>query len=262
MPRRARRAEQDAEAQHAAREEDDVLSRDRQQVVEPRPPEARLERGREPVVVPEQHAFEDRAPFSRETGRRGAAQPAADPVGDPAEPAPSPDDVPLVDVKDDVDTLAAEIGALVETVRRTAWQAHHGKQAHEGALRRRASERQFELHPLRERAPVEASDTPRQPLAELAHARLAGHLDERPGGAVDLGLERAAVELIEPDAAPPPTRARGHQRDVRELRRTRRGECDRDRSCRKQPHRHPRTGTCEVGAGDPGRERGCDDMGR
>ena len=33
--------------------------------------------GREPVVVAEQHAFEDRAPFSRETGCRGAARASA-----------------------------------------------------------------------------------------------------------------------------------------------------------------------------------------
>ena len=108
-------------------------------------------------VVAEHDPFEDRAPFSRETGRRGAAQPGAQAVGSAAETAPAADDVPLVDVQDDVDALPAQPGPLVEAVR----------PARAAARRPRAGSRiapcggerpgeQLELHALVQSTPVEA----------------------------------------------------------------------------------------------------------
>jgi len=97
VPRHAGRPEEQPEPEHAAGEQDDVLARDRQEVVEARPSEARLQRGREPVVITEEHSFEDGAPFSRKTGRGGAAEPAPEAVGGPAEPAPAPDEAPVVE---------------------------------------------------------------------------------------------------------------------------------------------------------------------
>ncbi len=111
-------------------------------------PERLLQPVREPVLVAEQHALEDRASFSRETGRRGVPQPDPQPVGDPAEPAAVADDTPPVDVQDDVDALPAQPGALVETVPRAGGRVHDREQADDGALWRRAAERQLELDAL------------------------------------------------------------------------------------------------------------------
>ena len=64
----ARQADEPGEPERAARDQDDVLAGDGEQVVEPRAPEARLEAVAQPRVVAENDAFEDRAPFSRQAG--------------------------------------------------------------------------------------------------------------------------------------------------------------------------------------------------
>src|SRR5471032_160041 len=173
-----------------------------------------------------------------------------------------PDDVPFVDAQDDVDALPAQEGALVEAVRRATRQSHDREEADEGPLRWRAPEREVELHALRERAAVEATDAARQPLAELPDAGLARHLDERACRTVDLGAERAAVELRQADAAPPPPHPRRQQRDVRESCGRRRRERDRERAGSEKCDGHAGSGTGQVGAGKPDHERRSEHVSR
>ena len=60
----------------AAGDDEHVAAADREQVVEARRAEALPQRVRETAVLAEHDAFEDRAPLSRQTGRRGAREPA------------------------------------------------------------------------------------------------------------------------------------------------------------------------------------------
>ena len=99
--------EHDGECQHPACEQHDVLARDREQVIEARAPKRLLGPIGQPSVVAEQHAFDERAPFSRQPGRGRAPKPTTQPIGNTTEPAALPDDVPLVHMEDDVHALPA-----------------------------------------------------------------------------------------------------------------------------------------------------------
>ena len=68
----------------AARDDEHVAAAHGEQVVETRRAEALPQRVGEAAVLAEDDPFEDRAPLSRETGRRGACEPAVQPVGDAA----------------------------------------------------------------------------------------------------------------------------------------------------------------------------------
>jgi len=63
-------AERDCKQEHAAREQDDVLARDRQQVIEPGAAEGLLVAVGQAAVVSEQYSFDERATFSGQAGRR------------------------------------------------------------------------------------------------------------------------------------------------------------------------------------------------
>ena len=217
---RARQPDRPREPEHPGREQHDVRARHREQVVEPTAAERLLEPGRQAVVVAEHDPFQDRAPFSRQPGCGGAAQPRAQPVADPREPAAAPTGVaPVVDAKDDMDALPAQPGALVEAVRRPARQPHERQHVDEGALRRRAPKRQLELDALVDVSPGKAEHAARLSLIKLSDARLAGHLDERPARAADLRPQWAAIKCVEPHTSPPPPDQREQRRRTGEARR-------------------------------------------
>ena len=102
-------------------------------------------------VVAEHDPFEDRAAFSRETGRDRRGEPAAQAVGEAADASAPADLLPLVDVQDDVHAVAAQPGALVEPVLGPARRPDDGEHLEDRALRRRAAERELELNALVER---------------------------------------------------------------------------------------------------------------
>jgi hypothetical protein len=68
----------------------------------------------------------------------------AEPVGDAADAAAPADDAPAAPVKDDVDAPSREPASLVEAVGGTSWRSHSCPEGEDGALRRRAPERQLE----------------------------------------------------------------------------------------------------------------------
>ena len=88
--------------------------------------------------------------------REARAEPGPQSVGDAAEPAAAADDVPLVDVQDDVDALPAQPRPLVEAVVGPARSSTTASSADDRALRRRAAERSSSCDALVRRAPVEA----------------------------------------------------------------------------------------------------------
>ena len=93
--------------ERAGGNEDDVLAADREDVVEPRGAKVAAQAVRERRVVAEDDAFEDRAPFSRHTGRNRAGERGSQPVGKPAEAAAAAEDAPRVDADDDVYAVTA-----------------------------------------------------------------------------------------------------------------------------------------------------------
>ena len=185
-------------------------------MVEPGAAEARLQVVVETGVVTEHHPFEDRAPFSRETGCRGAAEPGPQSVGDTAEPAAAADDVPLVDVQDHVHALPPQPRPLVEAVVRPARQLDDREQAQDRALRRRAAGRELELHALVQRTPVEANDAGRDTLAEPPDSRLARDDDAQPPRRADGRQQRAAVERGQAQSSPRPAEQPDRGEDDRE----------------------------------------------
>src|SRR5581483_4848783 len=196
-------AEGERHRDDAGCEQHDVLAGHGEQVQQPGAPERVLQAVGEAVLVPEQHALDDGPPLTSEPGRRGAAKPPAEPVGDAADPAAVTDDLPAVDRQDDVDTLAAQPRSLVEAVLRPPGGLHDRKEPHDRPLRRRAAERQLELDAL-----VESHAAKRPEPRELARdERSRTCLGGRDGNAVfgpaDLAGERAPVERVEPCAPPP-----------------------------------------------------------
>ena len=92
-----------------------------------------------------------------------------------------PDQVPLVDVQDDVDALSTQPLTLVEAVLRSARGTDDRERADHGALRRSAAERQLELDPLVDGSPLESARVCELTLGEAAAARL-GRDDQRRTG--------------------------------------------------------------------------------
>ena len=166
--------------------------------------EARLQPVAETGVVAEHHSFQDRAPLSREAGCGTAPEPRAQAVAHRAEAAAPADDMPFVDAQHDVDSLTPQPTALVEAVLRGTRQSYDAEQAHDGALGRRSSQRQLELHPFVDATSLEAPGAGEESLREHAAARLAGDDDEEPPGAADIGAQHASVECVEPRAPPAP----------------------------------------------------------
>ena len=214
-----RQAEQPDERKRTSRDQDDVLTGEREQVIEPRASEARLQAVAQPRVVAEHDSFEDRTAFSRETGCTRAPQPRAQAIGDAADSAPSADYVPLVDVQDDVDSLMPEPPTLVEAVLRAARRAHHGERADDGALRGRTAEGQVELDPLGDCVALEGPHARRETLRVPPDARFARDDGDEPAGTADLRGEHAAVECVEARAAPPPREDEHEHRRRRQRRR-------------------------------------------
>ena len=124
------------------------------------------------------------------------------------------DDLPVVDLEDDVHALPAQPAPLVEAVRRPARQTHDDEGIHECALRRRPAERQLELDALADRPSFETVDAGRDAQLERTRARIAGDLEERASAAIDVGEQRAPVERVEPDGSPGPAE-RGRRRPRR-----------------------------------------------
>ena len=156
-----------------------------------RAPERLLGTVRQPSVVPEQHPFDERAPFSRQPGRGRAPKPPSQAVCDPAEPTTPPDDVPFVHVQDDVHALPTEPRLLVEAVIRSVRRLHHRQHAQAGALRRRAAERKpSSTRSPRVRAIWRRSNAPARASAVVTAS-------EPPGGP-DPRRQNASVEQVEP----------------------------------------------------------------
>ena len=239
-----RDAEEQGKPDGPAADDDDVAAADREQVVEPGRPEALPEPVREPSVLAEHDACQDRAPFSREPGCRGAREPRVQAVGDAAAEA---DDAPRGDAQHDVDAVAAEPGPLERGGR-----AHRDERAQLGSLRRRPRPGKLQEHGLVDRLAPPAADDRAHAHLPAASPRRLGHLHEHPPRRPGVGHEHAAVERLQALASPPP--ARDHERAR---------ECE-PRLREREQHEHRCAG--ERGAdrgrgGEPDHERTAEQIG-
>src|SRR5512133_2466566 len=157
-----------------------------------------------------------------------------------------PDDVPLIHVQDDMDAVTPQPGALVEAVARSARLLHDREDREDGALGRRPSAAELEQDRLVHRAAREHGRDRRRPNLEVPATRRRRDDDTRPASLADGCDERAAIQLVEAHASPPPA-----------------GECEPgcktetrhgDEYSTEQQHRAGAR-TREIGAGKPAAER-------
>src|SRR5207248_1267517 len=99
---------QPRQRERATGDERNVLTRDREQVIEARCAEALSELVRQAAVVTEHDAFEDGGTLTVEPARDGAAEPAAQAVGNTAESAATSYLLPRIEPKDRVDAKPLE----------------------------------------------------------------------------------------------------------------------------------------------------------
>ena len=166
LPEPPRKTEQPGERKRPAGDEHDVLAGHREQVVETRSSESLPQIVRERLLVAEDDPFHDPAALAVQPGRDRARQPSTQAVGDAAEPTAPTDLSPAISSQNHVHAVSPKPGRLVEAVLRRLRQTHRDDGLDQGALRRRAAERQLELDGLAEAQAAEASDLGRHPQLE------------------------------------------------------------------------------------------------
>src|SRR5436190_5010123 len=200
----ARNPEQPRNCERAAGDQDNVLPRHGQEVVEARAPKALPQLLGEALLVAEYDALDHAPPFAVQSGSNRAGQDPAKPVGDSAETAAMTDELPPVGAEDDMDAVAPQPSALVEAAFRRLRRPHRGDSVEQATLWRRAAERQLEQDSLPETEPPEAANLGWDSQLEPRSPRRAGHLEHRAFGSVHPGEQDAVIERIQPSASPPP----------------------------------------------------------
>ena len=185
-------------------DEDDVLTRDREQVVETRRLEGVAE-VRVDALVGAEHDCRRRAPpLARRPAREGVRDRRAQPVADAADPAPPADDAPRpARVQHDVDAPPREPAPLVETGLGPSRGDRARSQLENGALGRCPSRRKLEQDALAQERPGEAAHFAHQRVRRIASRGRARDNDLRPLDLADAPGEDAVVERVDPQRAPP-----------------------------------------------------------
>jgi hypothetical protein len=182
-------------------------------VVEPRGAEGVPEPRRQPFVLAEDDAFEDRSALAGQPGREGPREPGPDPVGVTADPSPVADDLPIRAGDDHVDAAPAEPRALVEAVRgRTrALQPRLELEVAPWGGERPTGLEQDRLADCERASPEPcAGDAQVEPGAARVPA---GDDDPRRRSLTDVRHEDAGIERVEPRGAPPPAGDEQGERD-------------------------------------------------
>jgi hypothetical protein len=201
----ARKAERPQQQERAADDVGDVLTGDREQVVQTRGPEALLELCRETLVIAQDNSGNDGPALAGHAGRERPLERAADPVGKPAQASPPAHDAEGVRPQHDVNPLAPQIRGLIEcALVRLARQPQPGGELEHGSLGRRSATRQLEAGRLVYGQSREAEDAHGDADGELAAARRPGDLDARGPRPAGLAREDTLVQMLEPQAPPPP----------------------------------------------------------
>ena len=179
-------------------------------MVEPGAPEVCLQAGREPVVA--EHDTVETARRSPVRPGRCVAQPRAQPVGDPAEPAAMAVTRPVVDLQHDVDALPAQPEPLVEAraARAAASRRRERRRVRPGAASGRAAARAEPARrsgARRSAGPAPKSRSSNRPAAVRRHDHDEPDRPPRPRGA-DCGRAHRVGRC--------PTTTRRHRRARRE----------------------------------------------
>jgi hypothetical protein len=196
--------EQIRKPDHPEREKRDVLPRDGQEVVEAGGLEVVLELVRQALVLAEHDSGQHRPPLAFEPRGDRARDMRTQPVGDPADADTTVNHAPVTPAQDDVHAASREPAAFVESVFRTARRGDRGAEDEDGALGRRASERQLEEDALTQAAIVEAAHLGRDAQRETRRPHRPRHDSGDLGGPALLGQQQAPVERVETGTSPPP----------------------------------------------------------
>ena len=192
-----------ATSEHAARDERDVLTRDREQVVEARGTKRVPQVFVEPFVLAEHDPEQHGTPLAGDARRECGGDRSPEPVSDAAEPSPAADDLWIATSEDHVDAVAPKPRALVEAVVAGPRLGHEDRKLEDRALGRRAAHRELEQDRLAHVAVAEAIDACGYAERELRSASRPGDRHAGDGGTPDLGRHRAPVDRLEPQRAPP-----------------------------------------------------------
>src|SRR5204863_930815 len=151
--------------------ERDVLPRAREQVVEPRSPEALPQVVVDSLVFAEHDAEQDRTALAAQAESDRARQPPSEAVAEACNAAAAPDRPPSVAFEDDVHAVPPQPSALVESVLGPSRENDLAEDVQDRAFRRRAAERQPQQGGLVEREASETPDLDRCAKVETAPSR-------------------------------------------------------------------------------------------
>jgi hypothetical protein len=200
----ARQPDQPRERKCSSGHEHDVLSRDGEQVVEPRGAEALAQPLRQCLLVTEHDPLDDPAPVPFQTWSDRACQRRAEPVRDAAETAAVADDAPTVRAQHHVHAVATKERPLVEAVLLGTGHPHRRDGLEKGSLRRAAARRKLEQDRLPQAEAPEAAHLSGNAQLEARPPRRRGHHHEGALRRVRAREQHAAVERLQARAAPPP----------------------------------------------------------
>jgi hypothetical protein len=209
-----------------------VLPRDSQDVGEARLPERLPQRLVDALVGAEHDAEQQRPLLPFGARREDPLELRAQPVGDATDPAPPADDAPVAATEHQVDALSRQPATLIEAGLGPTRLGEPRPELEDRPLWRRPLSPQLEQHPLPHRVPVPAAYLGGGAHGEARAPRRRGDDDVRRRGAAQERLERAAVERVEPQRAPPGARRGERECEQRQagLRRDRgRGEGEKAR---------------------------------
>src|SRR5439155_11996655 len=158
---------------------------------------------RQPLVLTEHHAFEDRAALAVKVAAERSGHPGMEAVGDAAEsPAPS-DLTPAVSAQDDVDPVATQPGALIEAALGPSGKREHTEDVQDGALGRGSPWGQLEQDGLVRSNALEAPHGRGQAKLEPRPARRPRDHDDRAASPSGLRKDDAPVDRVQARAPPP-----------------------------------------------------------
>ena len=219
LPNDLRQSEQPAEAVDAEGEKGDVLPGDGEQMREPGGPKVLPDRLRQPLVLAEDDAQDERALHAVRAPPDRSLDSIAQAIAAARDTTTRADLSPRARACDDVDSLASEPGTLVEAaVLGTSWLGHAHDRFQDGAARRRAADRKHEEHPFSQRLSAKRSNLGRYAYCPRCLPRRPRDDEPHRPRLADLRQERALAHRLEAHRAPAESRQseqrseRGHAR--------------------------------------------------
>jgi hypothetical protein len=218
LARNARKPQKPPESEDPTRDERDVLSRDGQQVIETRRTKVLADLLRESLVLAENDAENQRAPNADRTAADRVLHPVPQAVPEAGDPTSGADLPPGATAQDDLDSLARQPGALVESSIGLPRLADAHGRLQDRSTRRRSANREQEENPLPEARLAESRHLGLDANRPWRCARRTRDYELRRRRFADLTHQRALPHRLEPQSTPPKTSDRENRSDCDEAR--------------------------------------------